>query len=340
MSETPGEEAAAAAAPGGKGRAVTIIAALIGLIVATAVIGYFNFGAVLKAMAPIGVGGFLAVIAAQVVLFVPLGVAWWLVAPGQPTNRTPVFAWARLLREASSDVLPFSQLGAIVISGRAAVLGGVDASMAFGSITVDITVEMVAQLTYTLIGLGLLARHLGVAAIRHGLAPAILGAVALALFMVGGTILVQRRGLTLVAGLVERLAPAAGRHTDAVIEAIKAAHARPDRLLAGLVLHMVCWFGAAAGTWPILAFIGHPLPYLSVVAIESLLFAIRNAAFIAPSGLGVQEGAYVLLGPLFGLPAEAALALSLLKRGRDIAIGVPMLLSWQLLENRRVLRQT
>jgi len=103
---------------------------------------------------------------------------------------------------------------------------------------------------------------------------------------------------------------------------------------------MVCWFGAAAGTWLILAFIGHPLPYLSVVAIESLLFAIRNAAFIAPSGLGVQEGAYVLLGPLFGLPAEAALALSLLKRGRDIAIGVPMLLSWQLLENRRVLRQT
>lgn len=53
----------------------------------------------------------------------------------------------------------------------------------------------------------------------------------------------------------------------------------------------------------------------------------------------VQEGAYALLGPLFGLPVEAALALSLLKRARDITIGVPVLLSWQLVESRRRLRE-
>ena len=86
-------------------------------------------------------------------------------------------------------------------------------------------------------------------------------------------------------------------------------------------------------------FIGHRLPFLSVVAIESLLFAIRNAAFMVPSALGVQEGAYALLGPLFGLPAEAALALSLLKRARDITVGVPTLLSWQLAEGRRRIRE-
>jgi uncharacterized membrane protein YbhN (UPF0104 family) len=74
---------------------------------------------------------------------------------------------------------------------------------------------------------------------------------------------------------------------------------------------------------------------VSVVAIESLLFAIRNAAFVMPGGLGVQEGAYVLIGPLFGLPAEAALALSLLKRARDIVIAVPALIIWQLMEQRR-----
>jgi len=72
-----------------------------------------------------------------------------------------------------------------------------------------------------------------------------------------------------------------------------------------------------------------------VLAIESLLFAVRNAAFIVPVGLGVQEGAYALLGPLFGLPAEAALALSLIKRARDISIGVPLLLSWQFVEMRQ-----
>ena len=74
-----------------------------------------------------------------------------------------------------------------------------------------------------------------------------------------------------------------------------------------------------------------------MAAIESVLFAIRNAAFIVPSGLGVQEGAYALLGPLFGIPVEAALALSPAQtRARDIAIGVPVLLSWQLLESRRL----
>jgi hypothetical protein len=39
--------------------------------------------------------------------------------------------------------------------------------------------------------------------------------------------------------------------------------------------------------------------------------------------------------PLFGLPAEMGLAVSLLKRGREIAIGVPALLMWQGLEGRR-----
>ncbi len=100
---------------------------------------------------------------------------------------------------------------------------------------------------------------------------------------------------------------------------------------------MFAWFGGAWGTWLILDFMGHPLPFMSVVAIESLLFAARNAAFIVPSGLGVQEGVYALVGPLFGLPAEAALALSLLKRARDVAIGVPVLLCWQLAEGRRTL---
>ena len=92
------------------------------------------------------------------------------------------------------------------------------------------------------------------------------------------------------------------------------------------------------GAWVILTLIGHPLPFLSVVAIESLLFAIRNAAFMVPGGLGVQEGAYALIGPLFGLPAEVALALSLLKRGRDLTVGIPALLTWQFVESRRRLK--
>jgi uncharacterized membrane protein YbhN (UPF0104 family) len=55
-----------------------------------------------------------------------------------------------------------------------------------------------------------------------------------------------------------------------------------------------------------------------------------------PGSLGVQEGGYLLLAPLVGLPPDAALALSLAKRAREILLGLPGLLvlhsserSWQ-----------
>ncbi|HEX3429950.1 MAG TPA: hypothetical protein VHT03_03610 [Rhizomicrobium sp.] len=50
---------------------------------------------------------------------------------------------------------------------------------------------------------------------------------------------------------------------------------------------------------------------------------------------GVQEAFYAIVGPLFGLAAPAAIALSLLKRARYVAIGIPVLLAWQLAEGAR-----
>jgi len=73
-----------------------------------------------------------------------------------------------------------------------------------------------------------------------------------------------------------------------------------------------------------------------ILAIESLLYAVRSVAFLVPNALGIQEGAYVLLGAAFGLPPEMALALSLLKRARDLVLGIPALLLWQFVEGRRL----
>jgi hypothetical protein len=54
----------------------------------------------------------------------------------------------------------------------------------------------------------------------------------------------------------------------------------------------------------------------------------------------VQEGAYILLGAGFGVTPETALALSLLKRGRDLVIGLPALVAWQLAEGRHFWRRS
>jgi glycosyltransferase 2 family protein len=76
-----------------------------------------------------------------------------------------------------------------------------------------------------------------------------------------------------------------------------------------------------------------------VLVIEGLLYAIRSAAFAVPNAVGVQEGAYILLGAGFGVTPELALALSLLKRARDLAIGLPALAAWQSAETGRLWRR-
>ena len=48
-----------------------------------------------------------------------------------------------------------------------------------------------------------------------------------------------------------------------------------------------------------------------------------------PGALGVQEGALIVLGGLIGLPPEAALSLSLIRRVRELLLGVPGTLLWQ-----------
>jgi hypothetical protein len=99
-------------------------------------------------------------------------------------------------------------------------------------------------------------------------------------------------------------------------------------------LHLGAWIANASEAWLVLRLAGRPLGFGAVLAMEGLLYAVRSAAFAVPNAVGVQEGAYILLGAGFGVTPETALALSLLKRGRDLVIGLPTLIAWQLAEGR------
>ncbi len=89
--------------------------------------------------------------------------------------------------------------------------------------------------------------------------------------------------------------------------------------------------------WLAIRLLGGHIDLAGAIAIEAVLCALRSAAVFVPGALGVQEAGYALLLPLFGLSAEMGLAVSLLKRAREIVIGVPVLLMWQGLEGRRAL---
>ena len=107
-------------------------------------------------------------------------------------------------------------------------------------------------------------------------------------------------------------------------------------LWAGFSLHLACWIAGALEAWIALRLAGAPLSFKTVLVIESLLYAVRTFAFAIPNAVGVQEAAYVLIGANFGLAPEMALALSLLKRARDLTIGLPALGVWQIVEGARL----
>src|SRR5215471_16714363 len=133
---------------------------LLGVALTVAVILYVGAAELWAAVQRIGVTGFTVYSLAG---FLPLGWAWAAVAPGAGLRGWWLFPWGRLVRESASDVLPFSQVGGLVV-GLRAVQGrrGVPEPLAVGSQIVDLTTEMVAQLFYTLIGLAML-----LAVLRH-----------------------------------------------------------------------------------------------------------------------------------------------------------------------------
>jgi hypothetical protein len=96
---------------------------------------------------------------------------------------------------------------------------------------------------------------------------------------------------------------------------------------------------ACAIPWEVLLtlhFMGGPVTLEKAVILESLDTTISVAAFFVPGSWGAQEGGYILIGQMLGLPAHLSLSLSFVKRIPDFLLGLPGLLVWQVLEARHV----
>ena len=310
-----------------------ILAATAGVVVTAVLVGYFGAGAVAHSLLSIGGAGFFGICAIHLVLIAVMGVAWRALLPNIATGRV---IWARLMRDSGSEALPLSQVGGYVLGARALTLAGVPGRLAVASTIVDVTLEFVAQLAYTALGLALLVR---LQPDTEAAAPVLLG-LAVAALIAATFILVQRRGFALLdriagaigSGWAERGAAGAA----ALHAALAGIYRHRSRLSVSCALHLACWIASAAEVWLALRLAGEPLPFGAALAIESLLYAIRTTAFAVPQAVGVQEGAYILLGAGFGLTPEMSLALSLVKRGRDLAIGLPAIVVWQAIESNRL----
>jgi glycosyltransferase 2 family protein len=317
-------------------KALPILIAIAGIAAMAALVGYFGAGAVMRSLLAVGGAGFAAICAMHLALISVMGLAWRALLPGVSAARV---MWARLVRDSGSEALPLSQVGGYVLGARALALAGVSGTLAAASTIVDVTLEFVAQLAYTALGLIWLVQLQP----ETQAAVPVLAGLAVAAAAAAAFILVQRRGYD----YVDRIAQAIGRGwaersaagAAALHTALADIYRRQRGLWASFALHLGCWIASAAEVWLALQLAGEPLPFSAAVAIESLLYAIRTAAFVVPQAVGVQEGAYLVLGAAFGLTPEMALALSLLKRARDLVIGLPAIGVWQAIEGNRLWRR-
>lgn len=315
-------------------RRAAIVLLIAGTLLAAVLVGRSEYGDIVRAFRTLGISGFGVLVCVHLALIVLMGLAWSVL--GDPPWRR--FVWGRLVRDGAAEVLPLSQIGGFVLGARALVLAGVAPSFASASTVVDVTLELVAQLFYTLLGLGLLAWLRPGSGVQG---PAIASVAAMAM-LAGCFVLAQRHGVGAAERILVRLGgvlmgprPPGG---PSLREAIGTIHRRPQRLAAGVALHLLAWVLVGGETWMMLTLIGSPIGLGEAIVIDSLLSGLRSMAFMVPQSLGVQEGAYVLLGALFGVAPEAALALSLIRRARDFAIGAPALIAWQIVEGRRAYR--
>ena len=319
-------------------RLFALLAFMAGLGVVTLMVAHYGFADVGAALSDVGWLGFLTIVMVHLGVGALCGIAWWVLLPGAERVPPWMLIWARLVRDGGSEVLPLSQVGGYFLGARSATVAGLAGVMAAASSIVDATMELLGQITYTAVGLGILLALHPEASVGVLVAACLAGATGITI----AVILMQRWGFSIIERFARRIlrqwAVSAAVGAATIQAAIRAVYHRRRGLVVSFLLHLAAWVAAAVEAWLALRFMGAPLGFGAVLVVESLLYAIRSVAFAVPNALGVQEGAYILLGGMFGIGPEMALALSILKRARDLALGMPALLSWQAAESGRAWR--
>jgi len=267
------------------------------------------------------------------------GCAWRLLV-GERRYPPLAFFRFRLVREGVNSLLPVAQIGGPLVAIRLMTKAGIGGALAGAGTTLDLTVEAAMQLVFTLAGLGLLGAEGAESEWAHWVEGGVaLGGVGLLAFVAA-----QRAGLMrLIEGLFNRLRKF---FPNLSMETLQGLHQELIRLqkerwalaqAAGF--HLASWAGGMFEIYVGLLAMGHEVTLRQAFIIESLGMAARSAGFAVPGALGVQEGGFILVCGLFGIAPDMGLALSMLKRLREIIVGSAGLLTWQWDEVSRWLRE-
>ena len=316
-----------------------ILGILIGLGLAVGLIASNDVGKIADLVVS-AEWGLALVVALRLPQTAASAVGWRILVdhPGGPTF--PVYFLLRWIREGVNALLPVAGVGGDMVRARLLALRGISLKTSAAASAVDLSLEMASQIVFSIIGVAVLVfLQPGVSASGFIVGVIVFGGVTAGSFMVA-----QRYGLfKLVERLLVKVSSREGWEglgdITGLNEAVVAIYHDPKRLWTSGAWHLASWIFGVFEIWAALHILGVEASLAEALVIESLGQAVRGLGFAIPGALGVQEGGFVLVCGLFGIPAEQALALSLVRRIRDLAHGVPALVVWHRIEGRMFARR-
>jgi putative membrane protein len=321
-----------------------IIAAFLGLLLLVYLIVDSGAAQVAHAMLVVG-WGLLPIALYHLVPLLFSALSWRELLPVSSRPNFISLTWIRWIRESINSLLPVAGVGGDFASTRLVHLRGVPGAQAAASMVIDTTVGVATQLIFVISGVVLLLfRSTDHAALL--VAWSTLIGISAFIVVIAAFVLVQHQNMFgKFVKLARRLLPAnwlsgfAGS-ASAIDDAVVAGYRSGIPFWRANVLRLVGWAAGAGEIWLVMRFLGQPLDMIDAFILESITSGVRAAAFMVPGALGALEGSFVLLGALFGLPAETALAVSLSKRVRELLLGLPGLFVWHWVEGHYLLRHS
>jgi putative membrane protein len=309
----------------------TAVSLAVGLAIAAALILANDPGEILRLLLDTG-WWMLAVLALNVAQIFASGLGWGPLIDDPRRPGVLGLAWLRWIRVSANALLPIVQAMGELIRAQLLVRYGVDKVRVIASLAIDLGTEMASQIVFSLLGLAVLL------AIPHAAGSsattwAVVG-TALGAGVTGVFIAAQRWGLfRLVETMLPKLATRVGwtslGELSGLHDTVIRLYGQPGRLWRSGLWHFASWLIGVLETWAALRALGLQTSLAEALVIESLGQAARSAGFFIPGALGVQEGGYVLICALFGIPPDRAIALVLIRRIRDIILGLPGVISWR-----------
>ena len=302
-----------------------LIGGIVGLGLSAWLLASFGVGRILTVLGHAGWFAIPALIAFHVVQMMCSALGWREIAgtaAPRPTIRT--FLLLRWIRESVNNLLPLAQIGGEFAAARYLHRRGMRLAPAIAGTVADLSIEMISQIGFTFLGLILLLQTDGNSGIAGYVRSGLLAAAVLIACLFGamrfGFASVVERGLL---KLGRRIGWAGAAGVEGLHDALAACYRAPARVALATLYHLVSWLLGGIEVCLALHFLGADVGIRCGMVIESLGQALKTVGFAVPGALGVQEGGYIVVCGIFGLSPEVAIALSLLKRLREVALGLP-----------------